>query len=69
MMEHVKKIFLVTGIPIDFEEIIIEPTEAGNKDLDYAIQSIKRNQVAIKGNVKYTVEKSEIYSNNFSMRR
>lgn len=41
--------FRYAGVPVDFEEIIIDPSVHSDADLDYAITSIKRNGVAIKG--------------------
>lgn len=48
-MQHVRQIFGIIGVPVDFEIIDINPSSEGNDDLDYAITSIKRNGVAIKG--------------------
>lgn len=49
LMGHVREIFSAIGAPVDFEIIDINPSSEGNDDLDYAITSIKRNGVAIKG--------------------
>lgn len=49
LMLHVREIFSKIGVPVDFEIIDIGPTSEGNDDLDYAITSVKRNGVAIKG--------------------
>lgn len=49
LMLHVREIFSKIGVPVDFEIIDINPSSEGNDDLDYAITSIKRNGVAIKG--------------------
>lgn len=49
LMQHVRQIFGIIGVPVDFEIIDINPSSEGNDDLDYAITSIKRNGVAIKG--------------------
>lgn len=49
LMGHVREIFRVIGVPVDFEIIDIDPSTEGNDDLEYAITSIKRNGVAIKG--------------------
>lgn len=49
LMQHVREIFSKIGVPVDFEIIDINPASEGNDDLDYAIISIKRNGVAIKG--------------------
>lgn len=49
LMAHVREVFKVVGVPVDFEVIDIDPSSEGNDDLEYAIMSIKRNGVAIKG--------------------
>lgn len=55
LMQHVREVFGKIGVPVDFEIIDINPTSEGNDDLDYAITSIRRNGVAIKGIVLYKV--------------
>lgn len=59
LMQHVREIFGKIGVPVDFEIIDINPSSEGNDDLEYAITSIKRNGVAIKGTFFYL---SKIYS-------
>lgn len=49
LMNHVREVFHFAGVPVDFEVIDINPSTTGNEDLEYAIMSIKRNGVAIKG--------------------
>lgn len=51
LMHHVREIFTKIGVPVDFEIIDIDPSSEGNDDLEYAITSIKRNGVAIKGTI------------------
>lgn len=46
LMTYVKEIFKYAGAPVNFEVVDIGDN---NNDLDYAITSIKRNGVAIKG--------------------
>lgn len=46
LMTYVKEIFKYAGAPVDFEVVEIGDD---NKDLEYAMTSIKRNGVAIKG--------------------
>jgi hypothetical protein len=38
------------GVPVDFEEVQMDPKSESNEDLEYAITSIRRNGLAIKGN-------------------
>lgn len=54
LMNHVREVFHFAGVPVDFEVIDINPSTTGNEDLEYAIMSIKRNGVAIKGNFTFT---------------
>lgn len=49
LMSYVREIFRYCGVPVDFEIVEIDPNSEGNDDLEYAITSIKRNGVAIKG--------------------
>jgi hypothetical protein len=39
------------GVPVDFEEVQMDPKSESNEDLEYALTSIRRNGVAIKGNL------------------
>lgn len=41
--------FRYAGIPVDFEDVAIDPSSEGNEDLEYAITAIRRNGVALKG--------------------
>jgi len=41
--------FRAAGVPVDFEVVNIDPTSESDEDLQYAITSIKRNGVGIKG--------------------
>ena len=38
------------GVPVDFEEVSIDPSSDSNEDLENAITSIRRNGVGLKGN-------------------
>lgn len=68
LMKYVRDIFHFSGAPIDFEVIDIEPTTVGNEDLEYAIMSIKRNGVAIKGNIETKSEAVDTISRNVAIR-
>ncbi|CAG0912301.1 unnamed protein product [Notodromas monacha] len=52
MMKHVRDIFHFTGIPVDFEVVDTDPTMVDAKQMDSIITSVKRNGVAIKGNIE-----------------
>lgn len=68
LMDYVKEIFRVGGIPVDFEVVQIDPKSGGNEDIEYAITSIKRNGVAIKGNIETGSLDTEIISRNVALR-
>ncbi|EEZ99075.1 putative isocitrate dehydrogenase [NAD] subunit alpha, mitochondrial-like Protein [Tribolium castaneum] len=51
LMEFVRQVFTVAKAPVHFETVTIDENREDNTDLEYAIISIKRNGVAIKGNV------------------
>ncbi|CAA9994272.1 unnamed protein product [Nesidiocoris tenuis] len=68
LMEHVKEIFRVGGMPVDFEIVNIDPQSDGNLDLEYVITSIKRNGVAIKGNIETGSLDTGIASRNVALR-
>lgn len=68
LMTYVRDIFQYAGCPIDFEVIDIDPSSAGNDDLDYAIMSIKRNGVALKGNIETKSEDIDATSRNVALR-
>lgn len=53
LMSYVKEVFRYAGAPVDFEVVQIDPKSDSNEDLEYAITSIRRNGVAIKGMNKY----------------
>lgn len=68
LMEYVKQIFKIGGIPVDFEIVNIDPNSDENNDLEYAIISIKRNGLAIKGNIETGSLDTEIMSRNVAIR-
>lgn len=68
LMQHVREVFAAIGVPVDFEIIDIDPNKEGNDDLDYAIMSIKRNGVALKGNIETSSEGTDTVSRNVALR-
>uniref|UniRef100_A0A0K8TU98 Putative isocitrate dehydrogenase alpha subunit n=1 Tax=Tabanus bromius TaxID=304241 RepID=A0A0K8TU98_TABBR len=68
LMNYIRDIFHCAGVPIDFEVIEIDPSTEGNDDLEYAITSIKRNGVAIKGNIETKSEAVDTISRNVALR-
>lgn len=68
LMHYIREIFRFVGAPVDFEVIEIDPSTEGNDDLDYAITSIKRNGVAIKGNIETKSHGLDEVSRNVAIR-
>ncbi|XP_974070.3 isocitrate dehydrogenase [NAD] subunit gamma, mitochondrial isoform X2 [Tribolium castaneum] len=65
LMGYVKEVFKYAGAPVDFEVVDIGDE---NSDLDYALTSIKRNGVAIKGNIETKSESASVVSRNVAIR-
>jgi isocitrate dehydrogenase (NAD+) len=55
-------------VPVDFEEIDIDPNADNNDDLEYAITSIRRNGVALKGNIETRSKEIGVSSRNVALR-
>ncbi|XP_022914732.1 isocitrate dehydrogenase [NAD] subunit gamma, mitochondrial-like isoform X2 [Onthophagus taurus] len=68
LMNYVKDVFRYAGAPVDFQVVNIDPKSDDNQELDYAITSIKRNGVAIKGNIETKSESAEVQSRNVAIR-
>ncbi|XP_050427588.1 isocitrate dehydrogenase [NAD] subunit gamma, mitochondrial-like [Adelges cooleyi] len=68
LMTYVKEVFKHGGVPVDFETIQIDPSSDNNDDLQYAITSIRRNGVAIKGNIETKSLDTNIISRNVAIR-
>ncbi|XP_077185763.1 isocitrate dehydrogenase [NAD] subunit gamma, mitochondrial [Paroedura picta] len=51
LMLNVKEIFRHACVPVDFEEVLVS-SEASDRDLQDAIMAIRRNRVALKGNLE-----------------
>lgn len=49
LMGYIKEVFRYAGAPVDFQTVEIDPSSDEKNELEYAITSIKRNGVAIKG--------------------
>ncbi|RZC36672.1 isocitrate dehydrogenase [NAD] subunit gamma, mitochondrial-like, partial [Asbolus verrucosus] len=65
LMGYVREVFKYAGAPVDFEVVDIGDE---NKELDYALTSIKRNGVAIKGNIETKSESANVVSRNVAIR-
>uniref|UniRef100_A0A1B6EP28 Isopropylmalate dehydrogenase-like domain-containing protein n=1 Tax=Cuerna arida TaxID=1464854 RepID=A0A1B6EP28_9HEMI len=68
LMNYVKEIFRVGGVPVDFEVVQIDPKSDSNEDLEYAITSIRRNGVALKGNIETGSLDTTVISRNVALR-
>lgn len=62
------QIFKYAGVPVDFEEIDIDPNSESNDDLEFAINSIRRNGVALKGNIETRSKEIGVMSRNVALR-
>ncbi|XP_064477437.1 isocitrate dehydrogenase [NAD] subunit gamma, mitochondrial-like [Ornithodoros turicata] len=49
MMTHVERVFAASNVPIDFERVDVDDSP---ESIDYALKAIRRNGVAIKGNIE-----------------
>jgi len=69
MLRHVKEIFRVGQVPVDFEDVPLDGRQADNNvDLENAIISIERNGVAIKGNIETKHHEPNARSRNVELR-
>ncbi|KZS16963.1 Isocitrate dehydrogenase [NAD] subunit, mitochondrial [Daphnia magna] len=68
MMNYVKEVFRYAGVPVDFEEIHFDPNSESEVDFFDAITSIKRNGVAIKGNIETRENRPGQISRNVELR-
>lgn len=68
LMSYVKEVFKYGGVPVDFEIVQIHPTSDSNEDLEYAITSIRRNGVGIKGNIETKSLDTDVISRNVAIR-
>jgi isocitrate dehydrogenase (NAD+) len=69
MLEHVRRIFKFAHVPIDFEVMALGSQDPGNEALENAITAIKRNGLAIKGNIETKFDNPEFLSRNVALRR
>ncbi|XP_053870917.1 isocitrate dehydrogenase [NAD] subunit gamma, mitochondrial [Malaclemys terrapin pileata] len=51
LMLHVKEVFRQACVPVDFEEVRVS-SDAAEDDIQNAIMAIRRNRVALKGNIE-----------------
>ncbi|CAG4949475.1 unnamed protein product [Parnassius apollo] len=67
-MGYVRDIFKYIGAPVDFEVVDIDPNVDNDDDVQYAITTIKRNGVGIKGNIETKSEAAYVTSRNVALR-
>ncbi|PZC71317.1 hypothetical protein B5X24_HaOG213612 [Helicoverpa armigera] len=67
-MGYVRDIFKYIGAPVDFEIVDIDPNADNDDDLKYAITTIKRNGVCLKGNIETKSEAAYVTSRNVALR-
>jgi len=68
MMGHMEDIMRHANVPIDFETMTLDPGTDNYDDLHNAIMSVRRNGVAIKGNVETRWNRPDILSRNVELR-
>ncbi|PNF30552.1 Isocitrate dehydrogenase [NAD] subunit gamma, mitochondrial [Cryptotermes secundus] len=68
LMNYVKEVFRYAGVPVDFEEVQMDPKSESNEDLEYALTSIRRNGVALKGNIETGSMSRGVLSRNVALR-
>lgn len=68
MMNHVKEVFRYAGVPVDFEEINVDTRGDDASSMIGAITSIRRNGVAIKGNIESVSNQPGTMSHNVELR-
>ncbi|CAO4369836.1 Protein CBR-IDHG-1 [Caenorhabditis briggsae] len=69
MIHHVERILTTVQAPIDFEEVNLTSKEDASEDLAEAITAIKRNGVALKGNIETKFDNPSFVSRNLELRR
>lgn len=68
MMGHLREVFRYAGAPVDFEEIIVDTSGSDETSMRAAITSIRRNGVAIKGNIESRSNQPGTMSHNVELR-
>uniref|UniRef100_A0A023GLS8 Isocitrate dehydrogenase [NAD] subunit, mitochondrial n=2 Tax=Amblyomma triste TaxID=251400 RepID=A0A023GLS8_AMBTT len=68
LMKHVREVFRCAGVPVDFEEVHLDSTQDDLENVDEAIIAIKRNGVALKGNIETRHNSPNAKSRNVDLR-
>jgi isocitrate dehydrogenase (NAD+) len=69
MMAHIKRIFVSANIPVDFEVLDSSSKDPTDAALENVITAIKRNGLAIKGNIETKFDDPQFKSRNVELRR
>ncbi|XP_041347775.1 isocitrate dehydrogenase [NAD] subunit gamma, mitochondrial-like isoform X3 [Gigantopelta aegis] len=68
LLDHVQTVFKYAGAPIDFEKVVINASTREPEDLKNALMSVRRNGVAIKGNIETKFDDPTFSSMNVALR-
>ncbi|XP_005336025.3 isocitrate dehydrogenase [NAD] subunit gamma, mitochondrial [Ictidomys tridecemlineatus] len=68
LMMHVKSVFKYASVPVDFEEVLVNSTSS-EEEVHNAIMAIRRNRVALKGNIETDHNLPPSYKSRNSMLR
>ncbi|KAL5013767.1 hypothetical protein ScPMuIL_008037 [Solemya velum] len=68
LLNHVQEVFRHAGAPVDFEELEINSSTNDIEHMDSALLSVKRNGVALKGNIETRFDDLTFASMNVALR-
>ncbi|KHN84477.1 Isocitrate dehydrogenase [NAD] subunit gamma 1, mitochondrial [Toxocara canis] len=68
MVAHLQRVFRFANVPVDFEEVPLS-SDLGDDTFESAIIAVKRNGVAIKGNIESRFNDPAFKSRNVELRR
>lgn len=68
LLNHVKTVFRFAGAPVDFDEVTMNASTSDAASMDKALLSVKRNGVALKGNIETRMSDPSQRSMNVSLR-
>ncbi|XP_025106370.1 isocitrate dehydrogenase [NAD] subunit gamma, mitochondrial-like isoform X2 [Pomacea canaliculata] len=69
LLGHLQEIFRYAGAPIDFERVDINASTTDPATMENALLSVRRNGVAIKGNIETKFDDPSFRSMNVSLRK
>uniref|UniRef100_A0A0N5AR68 Iso_dh domain-containing protein n=1 Tax=Syphacia muris TaxID=451379 RepID=A0A0N5AR68_9BILA len=70
MINHIKDIFSVAKVPVDFEEVPLSSDLSNEEEeMNNVIKAIKKNGIALKGNIETKFDIPEFKSRNVELRR